>query len=214
MPMGHLIDMIDHWGTPFQVDQSPRVVTSHGAGYIDGNVHTHYGRFGVWYPEMRDGLATSLSEVKSMTDEAACWIAGFLAGNEPGPYEYLGLMYVDPALEIEPTDEEMQRWREFAERFRRTGQCPQLNERPVRPLTLTDAERAELRITGELRPWSYAGERVWIPAGDTWIEADPQPELVNGELFGTVCAERGHPDLMSLESNWSICLDCAEVSVH
>ena len=209
MPLGRMIDMVDHWGKPFQVDAALRVVTIYGTGYIDGNPHTHRGRFGVWYPDERDSFPTSLDEIVSMTDEAASWIAGFLAGNEPGVYEYLGIQYLDP--QPDPTQEEEDRWHEFTAEFRRTGYCPQLGLRPDAPLVLTADERAEMRIKGEMRPWALAGERVWVPVGDTWVEADPQPELVNEELVGTLCAERGYPELMQLEMGWSICIDCAEV---
>jgi hypothetical protein len=78
---------------------------------------------------------------------------------------------------------------------------------------MTAEERSELRVPGELRPWALAGERVWIPSGDTWVEAEPQPELVNGELAGTVCGQRGYPELMGLETDWSMCVDCAQVVI-
>jgi hypothetical protein len=209
MALGQMIDVIDHWGKPFQVDAALRVVTKRGVGYLDGNAHTHLGRFGVWYPDERDGFATSHDEIVSMSEEAACWLAGFLAGNEPGLEEYLGIQYLDP--QPDATREDVTRWHAFTERFRRTGYCPPLGLRPDVPLVLTEKERAEMRVQGELRPWAQAGERVWVPVGDTWVEADPQPDLVDGELAGTICAERGYPELMGLEMGWSICMDCAEV---
>ena len=219
MPLGHLIDMIDFYGRPFQVDASLRVVTGHGAGYLDGNVHTHRGRFGVWYPEEGDGFPTSLSDIESMTDEAACWIAGFLAGNEPGPEEYLGIEHIDAALEVEPTATELDRWRNFTAEFRRTGYCPMLKARPIEPVPITDARRRRIRVDPWV-PWSYAGQRVWIQRDEPWVEADPQPPTDEwGFLPDSICAQRAFhedvedddDDVDNLSAEWGVCQDCGFV---
>ena len=64
------------------------------------------------------------------------------------------------------------------------------------------------------QPKAIAGERVWVPQGDTWVEAEPQPELSSGQLTDTVCSRRGHHNIMGIVSGWNVCLDCDEVTVN
>ncbi|WP_375504758.1 hypothetical protein [uncultured Jatrophihabitans sp.] len=200
-----MVDAIDHWGAPFQVDAALRVVTSRGVGYIDGNVHTHRGRFGVWYPEMRDGLATSLDEVESMTDEASIWITGFLEGDSPDLYDYLG-------ADVDETPEELARWQAFCARFVQTGVWPALNARPTQPVPISDAGRIHMKLEGWI-PWSYVGERVWVQRADAWVEADPQPDVdAWGFLHDSTCQHQGwHENLDDLPAEWEICVDCGFV---
>jgi hypothetical protein len=204
-----MMDFIDYYGRPFQIDAALRVrVRGRGEGYLDGNVHTFRGRFTVWYPDLGDGLATSLSEIESMTEEARIWITGYLAGSEPPMTEYLGIDDDDDA-----TEEEFQRWTAFCRRFRETGYCPPLDRRPGGELKISDDERAEI-LVDPWRPKVIAGERVWVPSGSTWAQADPQPEIANGQLVDTLCARREHHDLMDLASGWTVCLDCDQVTVN
>ena len=207
-----LAEFVDQLGNRFTLDTSLQVVISGQVGYIEENAHTFHGRMHIYFPHLGHDLTRSLSEIDSMTEAARHWIAGFLAGCEPGVEEYLGIDHLwrmDDAPEA--TNDEYERWRSFTARFRATGYCPELGRRPVSPLVITADEVAQLNVQGELAPWALAGERVWVPSGTTWVEADPQPELIDGEMPGTTCAERGHSDRLDLESGWEICIDCAEV---
>ena len=184
MPLGQMIDMHDFRGKPFQVEAALRVVVGDWVGYILGYSHIRRGSFSVWFPDEGESFSTTLGEIDSMTDDARSWIAGILAGNEPDIWEYLG---VDRFYD--PTEAEYLRWQNFTARFRQTGVYPfDLNRRPTRAIEATDDELAEIRVR-PWRPWSKAGERVWVPSGDTWVEADPQPDLVDGQMPGTICAE-------------------------
>lgn len=203
-----MVEFIDYYGRPFQVEAALRVtVRGRGVGYIDDNPHTYPGRFGVWYPDLRDGLATSLSEIESMTDQARLWIAGYLAGSEPALADYLG---IDD--ENDATEDEFHRWADFRARFRETGYCPPLERRPRGRLEITSAERAQIAVD-PWQPKAIAGERVWVPDGETWVEADPQPGIRNGQLADGTCARRQHHNMMGLASGWTVCLDCDQVSV-
>jgi hypothetical protein len=214
VPLSKMIELVDQLGNHFQVDSSLQVVVDGHVGYIEENAHTFAGRMHIYFPHLGHDMTQSLSDIDPMTDEARGWITGFLAGSEPGIYEYLGTQWLDSDDQPDPTEDEWARWREFTATFRRTGYCPWLGRRPVTPLVITDDELSELRVDGELTPWVLAGERVWVPAGQTWTEADPQPTLVRGQWPGTVCAERGHPELTTLDSGWSICIDCGELNVN
>lgn len=205
-----MVEFVDQNGHRFQLDASLEVVVDGEVGYLEGNAHTFAGRMHIYVPRLGYDVTRSLSELESISDAARWWIRGFLAGCEPDVYDYLG---IDARLgDVEPTDAEYERWRAFNARYRETGDWPALHKRPRLPLVITDEERAELRIQGTPRPWAKAGERVWVAEGATWVEAVPQPQLVDGEIPGSICAERGYPDLLALQSGWTICLDCAEVT--
>lgn len=90
--------------------------------YVCGNPHTFPGRFDVWSPDLDVALTISKDEVVAASDPARYWIEGFLHGNEPSIYEFLGL---DPATaEIDDADPGWARWRQALEEFRRTGAAP------------------------------------------------------------------------------------------
>jgi hypothetical protein len=60
-----------------------------------------------------------------------------------------------------------------------------------------------------------SGRRTGVGARrQTWVEAEPQPELVDGELVDPVCSRRGHHNLMDIVSGWIVCLDCDRVTVN
>src|SRR5262249_53204810 len=122
-------------------------------------------------------------------------------------YEYLGR---EKSEDYAPTDEELVRWDNFNREYLRCGYHYHLNKRPDRALVITDEERAEIRLD-PWRPWTYVGERVLVPGGAAWVEADPQPEMDGPWLAGSVCAERERDNLVWLESGWSVCCDCGEV---
>jgi hypothetical protein len=201
----------DQYGQRFSLDTSLQVVIDGHVGYIEGNAHTHRGRMHIYFPHLGYDLTHSVDEIDSMSEAARWWIQGFLVGSEPNIFEYLGIDDIPEDETPEPTATDYDRWRRFNSRCRAAGQWPVLNKRPHTPLTITADEREELRIAGKLQPWAKAGEQVWVPDGETWSPADPQPELLNGQMPGSICAERGRPDQFWLESGWGICLDCGEV---
>jgi hypothetical protein len=55
------------------------------------------------------------------------------------------------------------------------------------------------------------GERVLVEDGAEWVEADPQPEMDGPWIAGTICAEREHDNLIVLDSDWVVCVDCGKV---
>ena len=61
-------------------------------GRIVGNSHSFHGRFLV---RLDDGLVPSCSifDVDPLTDDARLWLEGFMAGQEPSPYDVLGDAY-------------------------------------------------------------------------------------------------------------------------
>ncbi|WP_017935891.1 hypothetical protein [Nocardioides sp. Iso805N] len=193
------------------LDTSLEVVVDGEVGYIEGNAHTFPGRMHIYLPGRGYDVTRSLCEIDSMSDASRWWIKGFLAGCEPDISAYLGIDLIEDDS-AEATAEEYERWQAFNARCRDTGCWPQLNKRPRTPLIITPEEKADLRVEGELRPWAMVGERVWVPAGATWVEAAPQPQLVSGFMPGTVCAERREDDVLHLDSGWTICVDCGEVA--
>lgn len=93
-------------------------VTSHngGRGILHGNPHTFPGRFSVLWESTGDTHATSLSDLADMSAQSRAWLAGFLSGNEPEPFEVLGL---DDDAEL--TDEQYEVWRQRLAEFRESG---------------------------------------------------------------------------------------------
>ena len=57
-----------------------------GRHYFIGHPHTFRGRIEAWNEEGYS-LSVSKSEITEMTDAAAIWLDGFLAGSEPPPPE-------------------------------------------------------------------------------------------------------------------------------
>lgn len=74
--------------------------------------HTYPGRMSAWCPHKQVGYNVSLSEMGEMSEQSRYFVAGFLAGNEPGPPD-------DADHEIEPDD--LAAWLAATARFRRTG---------------------------------------------------------------------------------------------
>jgi hypothetical protein len=52
---------------------------------MTGNGGTFPGRMAAWCPEGQVGYNVSLAEMGEMSREARYYVAGFLAGNQPGP---------------------------------------------------------------------------------------------------------------------------------
>ena len=215
MPDDQVAEFVDQRGNRFTLDTSLQVVISGQVGYIEGNAYTFPGRMHIYFPHLGHDLTRSLSEIESMTEPARHWIAGFLAGCVPGPVEYLGIQHV--SFDVEPTAEELDRWREFTAEFRRSGYCPPLPARPIRPVPISEQHRRQIRVDAWV-PWSYAGQRVWVQPVDTWVEADPQPATDEcGFLLDSLCAERDHHDeggddeVNDLSAEWDVCRDCGYV---
>jgi hypothetical protein len=193
----------------FEFDRALWVEMDGDRGYIAGNAHTHRARLHVCFPDQGYTATVSVYEFTAMSAEAHYWLKGFLTGSEPDVYEYLGRTQSE---DYGPTDEELVRWNTFVKQYLIDGFHIPLNKRPDRALVITDEERAEIHLD-DWRPWTYVGERVLVADGAAWVEADPQPQMDGPWLAGSVCAEREHDNLMSLESGWWVCCDCGEVSV-
>jgi hypothetical protein len=85
-------------------------------GILEGNPHTHPGRFSVRWESTGLTHPTSLSDLADMSAEASVWLRGFMSGNEPDVYDVLGL---DDG--VEPTDGQYEVWRRQLADFRQTG---------------------------------------------------------------------------------------------
>jgi len=85
-----------------------------GRDLLTGAGHTFPGRMSAWCPQKGIGYNVSLSEMGEMSEQARYFIAGFLAGNEPGPPDN-----DDADADAEAAD--LAAWRAATGRFRRTG---------------------------------------------------------------------------------------------
>jgi hypothetical protein len=56
-----------------------------GHDFLFGNCHTFPGRMAAYCPHQANDVCVSREEIRSMSEESALWIAGFLVGSEPGP---------------------------------------------------------------------------------------------------------------------------------
>ncbi|MCU1484899.1 MAG: hypothetical protein JWN67_1645 [Actinomycetia bacterium] len=102
---------------PLYDDALSLVLHGGSTAFLLGNPHTFPGRFNVYIPDQHLVLTCSLSDVESSSVLAGAWLRGFLAGNEPSPYEYFG----DAADELADHGPEMTAWRALCDEFRRTG---------------------------------------------------------------------------------------------
>jgi hypothetical protein len=194
---------------PVEFDRALWVEMGGERGYIVGNAHTHRGRFRVCFPDREYVTTVSVHELAAVSAEVRYWLKGFLTGYEPSVDEYLGRMVTEDYYD--PTHEEWARYRNFIARYLNDGGHIRLHKRPDRALVITDEERAEIHLE-HWRPWTYVGERVLVADGAEWVEADPQPEMDGPWIAGSVCAEREHDNLMVLDSGWTVCCDCGEVT--
>jgi hypothetical protein len=196
---------------PIDFDRALWVDMDGERGYLVGSPHTHPGRFRVCFPDRSDSdyvtIPVSVHELTAISPEARYWLKGFLAGHSPSIDEYLGRDGYDGHI---PTVEEWVRYEIFVERFLHYGSHLRLQRRPARALVITDEERSKIRVD-DWRPWIYVGERVLVEDGAEWIETDPQPEMDGPWIAGTICAEREHDNLIGLESDWVVCVDCGMV---
>jgi hypothetical protein len=69
-----------------------------------------------WCPARQVGYNVSQAEMGQMSLQARYYVAGFLAGNQPGPPPP-----PDPDADIDPGD--LTAWNAAASRFRRAGLC-------------------------------------------------------------------------------------------
>ena len=210
VPLTETYRYVRHDGTEwlFEFDRALWVEMDGERGYIAGNAHTHRGHFHVCFPDQGYMRTVTFYELTAMSAEARYWLEGFLTGYEPSVDEYLGRRI---GVDYDPTDEELVRCSNFIKRYLRDGTHLRLHMRPDRALVITDEERAEIHLD-HWRPWTYVGERVLVADGAEWVEADPQPPMDGPWIAGSVCAEREHDNLMDLESGWTVCCDCGEVT--
>ncbi|WP_405092098.1 hypothetical protein OG767_03335 [Micromonospora sp. NBC_01392] len=83
-----------------------------GRDVLVGNGHSFTGRMAAWCPHEGVGYNVSRAEMGAMSEEARYFVAGFLAGNEPGyPVDVDG----------ETDEADLSAWRAALARFRRTG---------------------------------------------------------------------------------------------
>ncbi|MCI0685664.1 MAG: hypothetical protein L0Y54_00280 [Sporichthyaceae bacterium] len=80
--------------------------------FIVGNGNTFIGRMAAWCPHDGVGYNVSLGEMGAMSDESRYFVAGYLAGSQPG--------YPRDA-EDETDEADLVAWRAATARFRRTG---------------------------------------------------------------------------------------------
>ena len=85
-----------------------------GRDLLAGNGGTYPGRMAAWCPAKKVSYNVSLAEMGQMSQQARYYVAGFLAGNQPGPPPP-----PDPDTDIDPGD--LTAWKAAAGRFRRTG---------------------------------------------------------------------------------------------
>jgi hypothetical protein len=85
-----------------------------GRDLLTGNGSTYPGRMSAWCPNKRVSYNISLAEMGRMSQQARYYVAGFLAGNQPGPPPP-----PDPDADTDPGD--LTAWKAAADRFRRTG---------------------------------------------------------------------------------------------
>ena len=85
-----------------------------GRDLLTGNGGTFPGRMSAWCPDKQVSYNVSLAEMGEMSEQARYYVAGFLAGNQPGPPPA-----PDPDSDIAPAD--LAAWQSATARFRRTG---------------------------------------------------------------------------------------------
>jgi hypothetical protein len=86
-----------------------------GRDLLAGNGGTFHGRMRAWCPDKQVSYNVSLAEMGQMPQEARYWVAGFLAGNQPGPPP-------PPDFDADTDPGDLVAWRSAIGRFHRTGQ--------------------------------------------------------------------------------------------
>lgn len=86
---------------------------------IVGNCHSHPGRFSVLWENDGQTRATSLYQLSKVSEPAELWIAGFLAGHEPGPEQIFGADAFDHI-----DQEQFDLWQSVNREFQTTGKQP------------------------------------------------------------------------------------------
>lgn len=85
-------------------------------GYIQGNGHTHPGRFQVVWGDEDTYRLTSIGDLSRASKDALIWLDGFLCGSEPAYFE---LYPDDPDDDF--VEEHYDDWRSRLDDFRRRG---------------------------------------------------------------------------------------------
>jgi len=169
--------------------------------FLVGNPHTFRGRMAAYCPTANYGYSVSLGGIEEMSSESASWVAGFLAGNEPGPDDMFG-----PGIYDTPDEHggHWQRWRDALAEFRTGGTWRHAGWRHLIPF-----------LPGTTLPpfvWTLRGDEVWTWNGDTWLKADPQPRHQFEMLEGTLCFERRFHETTVVTTVHGVCDDCGETS--
>ena len=168
--------------------------------YLVGNSHTFPGRMAGYCPMRGIGFSVSLDEIEEMSPEAARWIEGFLAGNEPDPDEMFG-----PGIhDADQSDPRWQRWRHAVAEFRSTGRW--------RPTRWGHMIPFPMGMTLPPFVWALRGDEIWTWREGLWRRANPQPEHHDGGLKGTVCFERGDCELSALTTVHLVYEDCGSTT--
>jgi hypothetical protein len=85
-----------------------------GRDLLAGNGGTFHGRMRAWCPDKQVSYNVSLAEIGQMSHEARYWVAGFLAGNQPGPP-------APPDFDADTDPGDLIAYRAAIGRFHRTG---------------------------------------------------------------------------------------------
>lgn len=181
------------WAQP--LDESTRWV-------ICGNAHTHRGHFYVAALGDNASRTVRLDDVIDASEEARLWLDGFLAGQEPSRYEFMG---ADDDLYEAADAADDQRYEALRVHFRRTGWAPRLGQPPPVAPAASDV--------GPPQPWCWTAGLFRVLASDGWRPADPQPSCESwnvGFWPDTICADRSFHRLSVLDehSGLLLCEDC------
>jgi hypothetical protein len=92
-----------------------------GRHFLLGNPHTFPGRMMGWCERKQRSFFFSKTEVEECSPEAAAWIEGFLAGNEPSPPR-------DSEGNVQFGSDRYQAWVIQMQSFRELGHLPPESE--------------------------------------------------------------------------------------
>lgn len=170
---------------------------------IAGNAHTHRGHFHVCSAIGNLHRSVNHADVAEASEESRIWLEGFLHGQEPDLWVYLGS---DPDLNESAADADLIRWQHFNRAFRGTGSIPQ-------PLETLPSARPEL-VGPSPPPWCFVGGLYRVQTIDGWVAADPQPTGDGWYWPNSVCQMRDEHSMEMPSDDVSACEDCHLVSAN